>query len=287
MIEVGKIENLMRFPVKSMQGEQLEKVYLTEEGILGDRQYALRDKMTGHIASAKHPRKWEKLIRCRAYFSKGDISNEESGALCIVLPDQTVIDPKDLYADKMLSDYLEREISLVTDSAIQEMREADRTPLEGQEPSVIQNEPLAIAASEGKFFDYAPLHLITDGSLRKCKSLYTEGDFDIQRFRPNMLINLHEAVTDFVENGWLGKTLGIGDEVLLRIIDPTPRCLVPTLPQGVLQEDKKILKTIVQHNAVASHTLAPGIIFKGVLGVYAQIVKPGMIREGDIVKMYG
>jgi uncharacterized protein len=284
MNEVGKVETLMRFPVKSMQGESLEKAYLTQEGIWGDRQYALRDKITGHIASAKHPKKWERLMRCRAYFSKGDISNEETNSLRIVLPDQTVVDPKDLYADKVLSNYLGREISLVTDSAMQEMREADRTPLEGEERPVIQSEPLAIAASEGKFFDYAPLHLITDGSLRKLESLYTEGDFDIQRFRPNVLIKLHETVADFVENRWLGKTLSIGDEVLIRIIDPTPRCLVPTLSQGVLQKDKKILKTLVQHNAVASYALAPGVVFKGVLGVYAQVEKPGMIREGDVVK---
>src|SRR5690606_37055844 len=105
----------------------------------------------------------------------------------------------------------------VSHSTTQEMREADRTPLEEQEQSVIQNEPLALAASKGKFFDYAPLHLITDSSLRKLTSLYPEGDFHIHRFRPNVLIKLNEHTIDFVENAWLGKSISIGDEVLIRI----------------------------------------------------------------------
>ena len=34
---VGTIRTLWRFPVKSMLGEELDAVYLTEGGIVGDR----------------------------------------------------------------------------------------------------------------------------------------------------------------------------------------------------------------------------------------------------------
>ena len=55
---VGAVEELWRYPVKSMLGEQLTATEVTESGLLGDRVYALRDTSDGKIATAKNPRKW-------------------------------------------------------------------------------------------------------------------------------------------------------------------------------------------------------------------------------------
>ncbi|XXY55158.1 hypothetical protein WME91_05085 [Sorangium sp. So ce269] len=38
-----------------MQGEEIDGATITERGVLGDRAYAVLDRETGHIASAKHP----------------------------------------------------------------------------------------------------------------------------------------------------------------------------------------------------------------------------------------
>src|SRR5205823_2082543 len=65
---VGTIEALWRFPVKSMLGEELEAVDLIEGGVVGDRAYAIRDRETGKVASAKHPKLWPNLLECRAAF---------------------------------------------------------------------------------------------------------------------------------------------------------------------------------------------------------------------------
>ncbi len=59
---VGTIATLWRFPVKSMLGEELDAVHLSEGGIVGDRAYALRDGETGKVASAKHPKLWPNLF---------------------------------------------------------------------------------------------------------------------------------------------------------------------------------------------------------------------------------
>ena len=48
---VGTIRTLSRFPVKSMLGEELDSVDLSESGIVGDRAYAVRDRQTGKIAA--------------------------------------------------------------------------------------------------------------------------------------------------------------------------------------------------------------------------------------------
>ena len=59
---VGRVRALWRFPVKSMQGEQLDAAEVGETGVVGDRAYALRDRETGKIASAKHPKLWPNLL---------------------------------------------------------------------------------------------------------------------------------------------------------------------------------------------------------------------------------
>lgn len=88
-----------------------------------------------------------------------------------------------------------------------------------------------------------------------------------------------------VENAWIGHTLTIGSNVRMQIIDPSPRCLVPTLAQGDLPHDPGILRTVSQHNAAASATLAPGVMFPAIAGVYARLLTEGVIRSGDFVRL--
>ncbi|WP_255104452.1 MULTISPECIES: MOSC N-terminal beta barrel domain-containing protein [unclassified Synechococcus] len=47
---VGEVEALWRYPVKSMLGERLEGMAVTERGVFGDRAYALLDHATGRVA---------------------------------------------------------------------------------------------------------------------------------------------------------------------------------------------------------------------------------------------
>jgi hypothetical protein len=65
---VVTIAGLWRFPVKSMLGQELDAVDVAQGGIVGDRAFALVDTETGKVASAKHPKVWPDLLRCRASF---------------------------------------------------------------------------------------------------------------------------------------------------------------------------------------------------------------------------
>jgi hypothetical protein len=58
-----------------------------------------------------------------------------------------------------------------------------------------------------------------------------------------------------------------------------------TLAQGDLPADSGILRTIAQHNAVASQTFAPGVVFRASAGVYATVVRSGRVRVGDAVRL--
>ncbi|HEY6885732.1 MAG TPA: MOSC N-terminal beta barrel domain-containing protein, partial [Nitrososphaeraceae archaeon] len=62
----GTVVSLWRYPVKSMMGEELNSSHVTERGLVGDRTYAVVDKQTGKVASAKNPRKWGKLFDFRS-----------------------------------------------------------------------------------------------------------------------------------------------------------------------------------------------------------------------------
>jgi len=60
----------------------------------------------------------------------------------------------------------------------------------------------------------------------------------------------------------------LGEEVRLRIIQPTQRCVMTTLAQGDLPKDLEVLKAAVQHN-------------QGCVGVYATVIRPGTLQRGD------
>ena len=77
--------------------------------------------------------------------------------------------------------------------------------------------------------------------------------------------------------------LAIGAHTQLHVIDPCPRCVVTTLAQGQLLRDPGILRTLGQHNQAASVTLAPGVVFSAVAGVYASVRREGVLRRGDAV----
>ncbi len=53
---VGSVVSLWRYPDKSMLGEEMNAVDVTERGLLGDRAFALLDSSNGKVVSAKNPR---------------------------------------------------------------------------------------------------------------------------------------------------------------------------------------------------------------------------------------
>src|SRR6516165_10347814 len=88
----GTIVALWRYPVKSMQGEELNASQVGEHGLLGDRAYALVDTADGKIASAKNPRKWPHLFAFRAGYTEPPRPSAEIPPVRITLPDGASLD---------------------------------------------------------------------------------------------------------------------------------------------------------------------------------------------------
>jgi uncharacterized protein YcbX len=82
----GRVASLWRYPVKSMQGEELNATGISRRGLVGDRAYALVDQNDGKVASAKNPRKWATLFAFRASYVDPPQPNGSRTVVRIVLP---------------------------------------------------------------------------------------------------------------------------------------------------------------------------------------------------------
>jgi uncharacterized protein YcbX len=263
---LGRVAAVVRHPVKSMQGEALDAVAVTERGLLGDRALALIDVETGKVVSAKNPRRWPSLFEFRAVFAEPPEPGRPLPPVRITLPGGATLATDAPDADARLSAELGRPVRIANQppeglTAEGYWPDADWLP---KPDSTFEYRPPA-----GTFFDDAAVHLLTTASLARLRELAPQCDWVPPRFRANFLIETPPGVADFVEDGWAGKTVTVGGATL-HIDRPCPRCVMTTLPQGPLPRDPAVLKTIVQNNG-------------GALGVLATVVRAGVVRTGDSV----
>jgi uncharacterized protein YcbX len=278
--DTGSVVSLWRYPVKSMMGEEVQATSVTDGGFLGDRVYAVIEQSTGKVASAKYPRKWGKLLDCRAALSTPPHPGEPIPPVRLTLPDGTLVTSAQEHVHACLSSILERAVTLTTTRPASPSVDAIRLDTVDAAETLLD---IGAVMMQGRFADYAAVHLLTTATLDRLHALYPQGRFAAQRFRPNIVVEPPAGQPDFVENTWVGHTLAIGAEVRLRITDPCARCVMTTLPQGDLPRDLGILRTVAQHNQVRIPVL--GGEARPSVGVWAFVLQGGTIRRGDAVRM--
>ena len=288
---VGSIASLWRFPVKSMGGEQLDKVDVTERGVLGDRAYALIDTDTGKVVSAKSVRLFPGLLTCKAAFVEPPGRDGELPPVKISLPDGTSVTSDSGDADRVLSAFFEQNVTLAKVAPEDFTIDQYHPDVEGADPG--GNRDTVVAAklgsalfSElgmdspvpvGSFFDVFPMSVVTTSTLSQLNELQPESRFDLRRFRMNVIVNTERP--GFIENDWVGHELGLGDTVQLNVALPDPRCVMTTLAQDELPNDTDILRTLVRHNKIQVGDLGQFPC----AGVYAVVGAPGSVQSGDRV----
>ena len=267
------MEGIWRYPVKSMAGEEISCARVTPRGLLGDRVYALVDRASNRAVTARQA---VALFNYRSQFLTEAELDTPSPAVRITSPDGRTLTTTDPDIDGHLSGALGRDLTIMTTAPVGLLVEFPAGTLGGKFIDATEV-PLAGAAPPGTFFDYACVHLIATSTIDHLQGAYPQGRFDVRRFRPNVVIRSQGE--PYIENSWAGRTLAIGNEVVLRVSIPCPRCVHTTLPQGDLPHDPGILRTIAQHNRrdLGDFGTLP------CAGVYADVVKPGIIRRGDAV----
>jgi uncharacterized protein len=269
---MGWISLLRRYPVKSMLGEDVEASEVTDLGLAGDRGLALVHRETGKVASAKNPRIWRDLLRLAA--------TATAGAVRITFPDGKTAWSTDADIDDVLSGFLQQPVTLTAtppQAATLERAVPEEVLRAGVTAEVeVRHGELR----EGTFFDFAPLHLLTTSTLARIAALHPRGTADLVRYRPNIVISTETE--GFTENDWLDRDLSIGDDLVVRVVVRTPRCAIPTLAHGDLPRDTAALRVLADHNRVPPVEGSDGT--EPCAGVYAQVLRPGRIGQGDLVR---
>lgn len=277
-MKVGTIKEIWRYPVKGMAGETLTKSQLGQNGIQGDRSWAVQDIKRREIQSCKFR---PQLLQCSS-----KVADDES--VIIDFPDGQSLSSTEPEVDKLISELVGHASCLqalrpATDSEFyQRFKEDDHTWLKELKATFAREpgEPLPdldnlppemqkYVSIVGTFFLVSPFHILTTASLEYMKTVSPDADWSIPRFRPNIVVETLPELSGLVEQEWLGKTLTIGNSKV-RCSDTAPRCGAVVRPQKTLKEDKQTLRSIVK-NAEQN------------LGIYGDIVSDGEIRIGDEV----
>lgn len=236
MTLLGHIVEVLRYPVKSMRGENLAVAEVDRRGLVGDRLWALRDE-AGKFGSGKTTRRFRRIDGLLGFSAVYD------GHVPVVeFLDGTVMRGDDGSIHDALSETLGAQVELAAEAAI-------------------------------SHFDAGAVHLCTTGSLSHIGTLAGHGEVDARRFRPNLLIDSPGAA-GFVEDGWLGWRLRVGDTVELVVTGRTERCAMVTYPQDDLPPDPRALRVLADRN-------------RACLGVYVDVVRTGWVRSGDEVYRLG
>jgi uncharacterized protein YcbX len=281
------ISKLFRFPVKSMMGERCDSLQISSSGTVGDRVWAVRDEKRGGIRGGK---KIPSLMTLGSRFIDA-ASAEGSSPAIITAPDG---ERRETGAGD-INDWLSAKLShpvtlwpLLPANALdhyrrgapdnedmeQELREMfARTPDEPLPDLELFAEVMEYESPPGTYFDAFPLLIMSEQSLASMGAHREESEFDVSRFRPNILVNCAAAEHPFPENAWVGKQLKVG-EVVLDVVGECPRCAMTTHGFADLPKDPGIMRALVQANG-------------GNLGVYAKVVETGTISTGDVLEICG
>jgi uncharacterized protein YcbX len=229
--EVGRVAALWRYPVKSMAAEPLDEVELSWHGLSGDRRWAF---IRNGIVRSGFP--WL-TIRER--------------------PDMRHYDPS--FADPSRPDA---------------SRTVVRTP-GGDEFDVIDP---ALAAELGDgvrlikqdrgVFDAAPLSLITTQAVASMADR-AGVELEVQRFRPNLLVEASGDAAKFPEDSWVGSVLRVGGAAM-RVDLRDSRCVVVNVDPLTNERNPEVLRAIARER-------------ESCIGVYGSTVQPGLVSVGDPV----
>jgi uncharacterized protein len=210
---------LWRYPVKSMQGEQVAVADVTAHGIAGDRVCAIFDVDTGFGLTAR--RVPELLFASARWLGDGGVE--------ITVPDGSVA-----RGDDALSEWLGRRVELRSTATGATRQRLYENPLDFEHEATTPWAPFEGASAA--FHDSSNAHV-------SMLSTATVGAWDRRRFRANVV--LHGAGEDDL----VGTDVGIGDAVF-HVRQRIPRCIMTTRaqPDGIAR-DLDVLRTVNRERA--------------------------------------
>jgi uncharacterized protein YcbX len=252
---VGRVDSLWRYPVKSMAGEERGELFVGYAGVYGDRLFAIGNA----AAPARFPyltaREESGMLAYRPRFR-----HPEKAALPVNLAEArgitpTVADPADLAVD------------VQTPSG-------DRLAID--DPALlsalgrrVDGAALRLLRSERALTDCRPISLF---SLQTAEQLGAEigAVLDKRRFRANIYMDL-ESGPGFAEDSFVGKSLKIGSQLVISVLERDGRCKMITLDPETGEAKPEVLRKVARAH-------------EGKAGVYAAVLMEGVVRRGDVIE---
>lgn len=217
MIRVGTIEQLNRYPVKSMRAETLDEAEVGYRGIKGDRRYAFIQGDDHSNFPWLTAREIPLMLQYRAALV--DPSDPDNSGVLVTTPEGI---QHDIFSDELIEDL--------------------RSRLKGRH----QNQPI-YALHLKSAHDDDNLSVITTYALRKLSARIGE-EVDRRRFRQNLIVNTDGSSTPH-EQDWVGRRIVVGEGDRAPVIAITrgdQRCMMPNLHPDTSVQDPRILRTIAQ-----------------------------------------
>jgi hypothetical protein len=233
---IGVVDSVWRYPVKSMRGEELDRIVVQRSGVQGDRLFAIGNSAARpdfpYFTGRQRPEMLLFRPRIDEQTSDGTTDVEAPSGETLALDDPEL--------------------------------------LQRLAAGVASAETLGLMRSQQPLTDAQPLSIISIQTAAKLAA-ETGTPADKRRFRANIYIDL-PGTDGFHENTFVGRSLGIGAQVVAAVVERDSRCMMITLDPDTAAKAPAILKQVARAH-------------DGTAGVYATVVAEGVVRRGDPIKL--
>ena len=257
-MELGAIDSIWRYPVKGMRGEEIPHTYTAFTGLMGDRVYGV----VAADGSPGHPwhtgRNQEEFILYTPRYKAGEDLLLPRNLDATYSEWEPGIDP--IYPD---TDAFK--VSVTTPEGLNYDDIEDPEFISDLEN--ISGRSLRIHVTQRGQFDARPVSLISLSSVAKIGEDMGM-PMDKRRFRANFYVQWDNQEDSFFELTLVGKTLKIGDNLELTIVERDPRCKAITLDPDTAETTPKLLKYLARNH-------------DGDAGVFAVVLQRGRVNKGD------
>jgi MOSC domain-containing protein len=215
LIEIGHVEAIFRYPVKSMRGEPLEVAKMGRNGLDGDRRLAFR---------------------------RMDDRSEFPWLTASKVPDLL------LFAPQRREDGAQGDLPTHVRTP-----DGEEMPIFGEDLATEVGRrygaPVQMMQLNHGIFDEASISIIAFDTVREIGRLAGRSP-DVRRFRPNVVVRLLRSVP-FQEDHWLGGMLSFGegnDAPAITVTMRDVRCAMVNLDPDSAGSAPEVLKAVVRAN---------------------------------------
>ena len=246
LTEIGQVEAIFRYPVKSMGGERLEVANLGWHGLEGDRRLAFRrvdhDDRSGFpwLTASKLP----ELLLFAPQRREGDA--REDGA------------QGDLHLPTHIRTPDGEEMPVFGEDLAQEV---------GRRYGV----PVQMMQLKHGIFDEASISVIASETVREIGRLAGRSP-DVRRFRPNVVVRLLRSVPS-QEDEWLGGVLSFGegdDAPAITVTMRDVRCSMVNLDPDSASPAPEVMKAVDR-------------VHQNTAGIYGAVTRIGQLAVGQTI----